>query len=371
ARFLKSIKVDSAVLVLSPTPLSKSEGQRSTHLALELAGRGYAVALAYWRWNQNDWSGQEYQEEQVFQFPVDIVLSDPSKLLNLFAEVSEKVILLEFPFPGFFRLLASANAEGWLTVYDVVDNWEAFNRVGQAPWYQKDFERHVVSTADLVTAVSASLRSRMESLGREDVTLVPNGWPEGIEDKGRKLPLERGEVTLGYFGYLSEAWFDWRLVKEIADRRPSWRFYLVGYGGDWPQRNSMPENVSLLGQRPQDDLAALAANWDVGIVPFKEGLVAADADPIKTYEYLAMGLPVVASGLTPSLTSQAFVKAAHGPEDFIEKVVQATQESAESREERRAFVENSTWSARVDSLLAAIAMQPAVELKRAIFSETL
>ena len=372
SQFAASVKdrsVGSAVLILSPTPLSTTEGQRSTHLALELANRGYAVVFAYWRWDQNDWRDQEQRDERVIQLPIDVILDDPADLLRRFAAVPDKMILMEFPYPGFFRLLASANAEGWVTVYEAVDNWEAFNRVGQAPWYERDFEAHVASTADLITAVSPTLLARMESLGRADVRLIPNGWPEGIENKGAEILMERGEVTLGYFGYLSEAWFDWQLVRDVAVRKPAWRIYLIGYGGEWPLGTSMPENVSLLGKRPQDELAALAANWDVGIVPFKSGLVAADADPIKTYEYLAMGLPVVATGVSPPLGGEAFVKIARGPDDFIEMVLLAIQESAEVREERQAFAANSTWSARVDSLLAAIVEQPAIEIKRSLFTE--
>jgi polysaccharide pyruvyl transferase CsaB len=361
--------VGKAVLIMSPTPLSASEGQRATHLAVELANRGDAVVFGYWRWDQHDWSGQEYRDKRIVQLPMDLFLDDPAELLRPFAAVPEKTILIEFPYPGFFRLLASANAEGWVTIYDVVDNWEAFHQGGQAPWYDKDFEAHLASTADLVCAVSPSLQARLEKHGRAGAPLIPNGWPDGIEIKRRELLLERGEVTLGYFGYLSEAWFDWQLVREVAVRKPSWRLHLIGYGGEWPLGNSKPENVLLLGRRPQNELAALAANWDVGIVPFKEGSVAADADPIKIYEYLAMGLPVVASGVSPPLDGQAFVKVARGAEGFIEHVLLAMRESAEVKAERQAFAARSSWSVRVDSLLASIREQPAIEQKRALFAE--
>jgi len=276
---------------------------------------------------------------------------------------------MEFPYPGLFRLLASANAEGWVTIYDVVDNWEAFNRVGQAPWYDGDFEAHVALTVDLVSSVSPSLQTRLQRLGRADACLIPNGWPEGIEHIRGEFLLERGEVTLGYFGYLADAWFDWHLIREVAIRKPYWQFHLIGYGGEWPFSEPLPENLSLLGRRPQAELAALAANWDIGIVPFKDGLVAADADPIKTYEYLAMSLPVVATGVSAPLGGEKFVKIARGVEEFIEQVVLATEDSSETRPEVQAFVARSTWSARVESLLNFISEQPAIELKYALFSE--
>ena len=178
--------------------------------------------------------------------------------------------------------------------------------------------------------------------------------------------MKRGEVTLGYFGYLADAWFDWHLIREVAIRKPTWQFHLIGYGGEWPFSEPLPENLSLLGRRPQ---AELAANWDIGIVPFKDGLVAADADPIKTYEYLAMSLPVVATGVSAPLGGEKFVKVACGVEDFIEQVVLAVEDSAEIRSNALAFTARSTWSSRVDSLLDLIDEQPAIELKHALFSE--
>ena len=73
---------------------------------------------------------------------------------------------------------------------------------------------------------------------------------------------------MGYFGYLAGAWFDWELIAAAARRRPSWRFYLIGYGGS-PEGIELPATVELLGKQPQTDLAAFAANWDVAVIPFK------------------------------------------------------------------------------------------------------
>jgi len=84
-----------------------------------------------------------------------------------------------------------------------------------------------------------------------------------------------------------------------------------------------------------------------------------------------MSLPVVATGISAPLDGERLVKIADGPDDFIEMVLLAIQESANVREERQAFAAISTWSARVDSLLATIADQPAIELKRTLFAEVI
>ncbi len=245
------------------------------------------------------------------------------------------------------------NAEGWVTVYDVLDDWAEFHRVGQAVWYDEPFERHLIVATDAVFAINDFLAGRIRELGGEDTGIVGNGLKLGLEVVREERLLERGEVTVGYFGYLAGAWFDWELIAEAARRRPSWRFYLIGYGGS-PEGVELPANVALLGKKPQGELAAFAANWDVAIIPFKPDRLAAGADPIKTYEYLAMGLPVVATGVYPPAGGEAFVSRAEGAEAFLEELARAAARSREGVQARQDYAASCTWAARLDALLSAV-----------------
>src|SRR5581483_9890458 len=107
-----------------------------------------------------------------------------------------------------------------------------------AIWFDDPFERHLAATADAVFAINQPLAARVRALGGAGVEVVPNGVRPGIERVREARPLARGTVTLGYFGYLAAAWFDWELVAEVGRARPEWRVYLIGYGG-------APEGVTL------------------------------------------------------------------------------------------------------------------------------
>jgi hypothetical protein len=174
---------------------------------------------------------------------------------------------------------------------------------------------------------------------------------------------------VGYFGYLAGAWFDWDLVARAARQRPEWRFYLIGYGGS-PEGVSLPASVVLLGQKPRTELAAYAASWDVAVVPFKPGRLAASADPIKTYEYLAMGLPVVATGVPPPRGGEAFVRSVEGVEAFVRAIGHAAAADPGAAARRRAFAATCTWTERVRELLAAVEGEaPALVVKRTLFGD--
>ncbi len=249
-----------------------------------------------------------------------------------------------------FESIAVANAAGWITLYDVVDDWKAFSKVGQAAWYDEQFEKHLLTSVDCVTAVNKQQVGRVLGLGYSEAAIVPNGVVRGIDNIGERKILERGEITLGYFGYLSDAWFDWELVRNVGMTNPSWRVYIIGYGYR-PPRNYLPENVILLGKKPQNSLAAFANNWDVGIIPFKRGAVAQGSDPIKTYEYLAMGLPVVATGVCAPQGGEGFVRIANGLDEFTTQVINASEEEKDSGPARRHYAEGCTWANRVETLL--------------------
>ena len=339
------------VLVLSGTQLRESEGQRPTRLALALARRGVPVVFAYWRWDEQQPAPQDRLDQGILQLPLDVVASQHEAVLDAFPGM-RRLLLVEMPWPGLFATVARANAAGWVTVYDVLDDWEEFHRVGQAEWFDPAFERHLITACDAVFAVNAFLAGRVRELGGLGAQVLGNGLEAGIERVGEPRPLARGEVTVGYFGYLAGAWFDWALLAEAARRRPGWRFYLIGYGGS-PEGVELPANVTLLGRRPHHELAAYAANWDVAVVPFKGDRLAAGADPIKTYEYLAMGLPVVTTGAPPPAGAEPFVRRAESLEGFLTAIEAAAAERGDAAG-RVAFAHANPWDSRVDSLLRAV-----------------
>jgi polysaccharide pyruvyl transferase CsaB len=339
------------VAIVSGTPLLESEGQRPTRLALALARRGVPVVFAYWRWSEQEWRPQDRLEEGILQLPLDLVARQPEPLLGAFPGL-QRLLMLELPWPGAFVTLAGANAAGWITVYDALDDWAEFQRVGQADWYDEPFEQHVLAASDAVFAVNAPLAERLRALGAPGVQVLANGVDVGIARVSEPRPLQRGEVTIGYFGYLAAAWFDWGLIAEAARRRPGWRFYLIGYGA--PEGVELPANVELLGRQPHSELAAFARSWDVAVVPFKPERLAAGADPIKTYEYLALGLPVVVTGAGVPEGAESLVWRAGSVDDFLEAIATAARSRGSGDAAREEFARGCTWDRRVDALLEAV-----------------
>jgi polysaccharide pyruvyl transferase CsaB len=354
------------VVFIAPTRFEASEGQRSYHLALEFARRGWQVVFGYWRWHIGEERPRPAQDPGIFELPLDVLLVDPERALRPVTS-GEGILFLEFPVPASFRFLATANARGYLTVYDAVDDWRAFQAAGQAPWYEPDFERSLGAVCDVILAVSRTLADQVGERCSRTVHLAPNAWSPDLLHGAVPMTIDRGTITLGYFGHLTEAWFDWDLLIECARRRPEWRIQLIGYGGGW-RTTHLPPNVSYIGKLPRAALAAYAVSWDVGIIPFRTGDVAAAADPIKTYEYLALELPVVGAGIRAPFGAEALVRVAGDVDGFLRAVESAAASRAEQASDRRAFAVANTWERRVDSITRLLESdEPRAAFKRRLF----
>ena len=358
------------VVLTSGTFLDVDEGQRPTQLALQLAAQGYVVVFVYWRWTREEWRPQDHLDRGIVQIPVDLVL-ERFPLVFRDSPFRRRHFLLCFPHAGFFEPIAMARARGFTVAYDVMDDWMEFSRVGQAVWYDEAFERHLLGTADAVFAVNEPLACHLRALGCEAPVVVPNGVSPAIADVDEERPLEKGAITVGYFGYLAGAWFDWDLVAGAARSRPDWRFHLIGYGGG-PEGLELPSNLILLGKKPQRQLAGFARNWDVAVVPFRAERLAAGADPIKTYEYLAMGLPVVTTGVFPPPGAEHLVRRAADLGEFLTFIEEGARAKERGREERVEFSGNCTWKTRTSRILQELEgpLNEKVELQSALFGSS-
>lgn len=155
-------------------------------------------------------------------------------------------------------------------------------------------ERELLRAADIVFATSKPLAEKARRIRGGEVHYVPNGVD--AERFGELAPPRPKVDTLLYIGAIYE-WLDEDLIAEVAERRPDLTIRLVG-----PQRRRLRrlrslENVVLAGPVPAARVAAEIAAADVCIIPFRSGPLSTAADPLKVYEALMVGRPVLATDL--------------------------------------------------------------------------
>ncbi len=266
--------------------------------------------------------------------------------------LTDAVVVAQVPY---WSALAEALREryGWPIVYDCMDDHSGFLHNSQEVLRA---EERLVAGSDLVVASSERLLAGVRDRARAAM-LLRNACEYDHFAGVAPTPTKGQETRVGYYGAIAE-WFDSPLVAELAQLRPDWRFDLIGstLAGDVRQLEGLP-NVRLLGERPYGDLPRGIGDWDAFIIPFKRVPLTEATNPVKVYEMLATGKPVVAVGL-PELVPIAkagLIRLADTAEQFA-LAIESELRNAEPglAERRRAFARANTWHARYVELAAAI-----------------
>jgi glycosyltransferase involved in cell wall biosynthesis len=170
----------------------------------------------------------------------------------------------------------------------------------------KKNENRMTQHVDVVFTISEYLQEKRAKL-RPDIEVIRNGVV--VEDFSGVHSLEkqvRDELFLlkppivGYTGAIS-LWFDFDLVEQAARQLPEVNFVFVGR--IIPENRSTvielnkKENIFFLGEKDYQDLPHYLKYFDVTLIPFKINELIKSVNPIKLYEYLAAGKPVVSTPL--------------------------------------------------------------------------
>ncbi len=266
-------------------------------------------------------------------------------------KVAISIVHLTYWVPLVFEL---REAHGYRVVYDCMDEWADFPNIGQP---LLDAEQALVEGADLVTVTAALLEAKFRNRARRCL-LVRNGVdfaffaerciPNPLAD-GLKHPI------IGYYGALAE-WVDFGLIAAVARAHPEWTFVLVGdvFVKDLAGLDTLP-NVKLTGRRPYEEMPQYLYHFDVCLVPFVLSDVTHAVDPVKFYEYLSVGKPVVTVPLEELAIYRDYAYFAEGPEAFGEAISRALVENdAAAWQRRMALARDNDWDARHAATAAAI-----------------
>ncbi len=237
-------------------------------------------------------------------------------------------------------------------VYDCMDLYRAFPNVAAD---MGTLEEELLRSADLVVFTAENLREQTPVGSRS--AIIRNGCEFGRFAGARPLRVS-DRVRVGYVGAI-DRWFDVDLLNRCVESRPEWDFVLAGsYAGLHTGAFRARPNLHLLGEIDYGDVPELVAGFDVCLVPFVEGDLTRCVNPVKVYEYLAAGKPVVATPLPElQLLPPGLVHLARPGPEFLEALPRAVAERDDHAlaSRRQEWAARQTWGARAEELLRVLA----------------
>lgn len=241
-------------------------------------------------------------------------------------------------------------------VYHCVDDYREFTGAPRAAY--RSMEDRLVRLADL-TVVSSPRLLELRKEGARSIVYIPHGvdleWFEGFLESDVVLPDLDGLANpiAGFVGRIGD-WIDLDLVCRCAQEMPGWSFVIVGPTNVDLERYAGFSNLVFLGPKPHEDIPHYIKRFSVGLLPFVDNDVSASVNPLKLYEYLAVGKPVVS---TTSLDMSEFADVVEvaRPDDFPAAIRAAHEaDTPERGEARRRFVSNYSWESIADRLVGAL-----------------
>lgn len=342
--------------------------QRPQQLALALAATGHRVFYISSDLVDDDREGFRVEspsfEERVYQIKLfarggpSIYQNAPS---NGIVKQLRRGIGEVLDWADCFQVVSLVDHPYWLDVaavipnsrliYDCMDHHEGFGNNADA---LLQLERRLLHDAELTITTSAWLEKAMQSEAKH-IALIRNGCDY---DYFSEIPKEiyqdpEGRRIIGYYGAIAE-WFDVDLIKAVALQHPDACVMLIG--SDTINAQSQLGNVTNIvftGEVHYNRLSYYLHGFDLCLLPFKVMPLTQATNPVKVYEYLSAGKPVVSIDLPEMVQFENLIYVASGQESFLAMVKSVLSRSEPSSliYERRIFAQGQTWHHRVEAMI--------------------
>lgn len=253
-------------------------------------------------------------------------------------------ITIYFTYPPQVKQILSKRVD--LILFDSVD--EPSNEfAGWLPSYKQ-----AVQTADIVVATARSLVERAGEIAKDEILFLPNGCDyEHFSLAQTKQPIDSkpfvdSRPIIGYFGSIAP-WVDIKLINTMAHYLPDYEFVIIGplLCQKWVAFTS--KNIQYLGHKDYCELPRFLSNFSYCLIPFKLNTLTKGVNPVKLWEYLASGIPILSTPL-PEV-----------PKDYVTLINEDMfpgfrPPPDQGQDARIALARRNSWNSRAAKLLEAM-----------------
>ncbi len=244
-------------------------------------------------------------------------------------------------------------------IFDWSDDFSTFAENEEEKSIDEDIARRFIENSNLVVAVNENLAARARKLKKNSFCLR-NGTNFNhmrLADSEETVPhrqcskLER--PIIGYMGYMNPTRIDTCLIYDIAKENPGWQFVFIGpqvtenpLGKDLPKL----KNIHIFPPVPYSELPGVLKCFDVCIIPNQINKHTAGNDPIKLFDYLASGRPIVSTPTAGLEQFDGIVDVADGPQEFAMHIRRRLidKDKLQSKNRRIRAARDNSWETRAE-----------------------
>jgi glycosyltransferase involved in cell wall biosynthesis len=305
-----------------------------------------------------------FSEQKVYK-KINKLINKYDLFNNLTVKQSNNLLVWSyFPmFSGYFNYFKNSkiNSQKFekefecVSVFDTVDNWmEHPNFTNYKDRIKNNYEI-ISKESDYIFTVSKDLLNIFPNAKNKE--WIPNGVDlEHFNKKSDKTIIHAGHPIIGYVGTIEKR-LDFELIKYLSLKNPEKSIVLIGPVWKNAQVDELKSqnNIHFLGRKSYSELPYYINEFDVCIIPHKIDKFTKSMNPLKLYEYLACGKPIVTTKVSGIEKFQELIYTAKTKEEFNEKISQALSENSKEKiESRKNAVQDENWKNRVNQMLETI-----------------
>lgn len=252
-------------------------------------------------------------------------------------------------------------------VYDCVDDHAAQAGVNRNPARVIEEEEAILSRANLVTATSHKLYELKKEknqnthlvLNAGDVELYLTGPSLAASEKAHQAMEHIPSPMIGTVGALDSYKIDFELLADVAQKKPVWQFVFIGspvverMSTELSGLLTLP-NVHVLGTIDRHEVPAYVQKFDVCMIPYRDSRYNEASFPLKFWEFMASGKPIVVSGVPELRNYESLIAYVASPDEFIEAVDIQLQSTDTHSAERQEIAREHSWQRRTEKLLSLL-----------------
>ena len=247
-------------------------------------------------------------------------------------------------------------------VYHCVDDLSAIPGIDAEKFNAE--EQRLLPQCNAVFVTSQALKDKCQPFNAETYYFsnVVDNDHFGLARQEGALPTDIARIPtprIGYIGALSDFKVDFELIYNVAIIRPEWSWVLIGderegQNSPWVAKLRANPNVHFLGHKTYNQLPGYLRGIDVGTLPTLINDYTKSMFPMKYFEYLAAGVPVISTPLDFTKQHSDGLKVAGSSENFVAAINEQLHRGKLTSEEAVAFVGENTWPARLQKVLAIV-----------------
>lgn len=332
--------------------------QRPQHIAMELAKQGflyfYHTRNYYDYLNGYEHIGNNMYLTNRFDELLDKIDSKERYIhlysTNMYEEDDERIKL--------------ALKKGFKIIYEYID--EISEKISGQKIPKFVLNRHERLLRDeenvIVIATATKLYNDVAKYRKKNFKLVTNGVVyehfnniKKIVPKEMKVVVNEKKPIIGYYGALA-SWFDYKLIKEVAKLRKDWNIVFIGWDYDGSLGKSglrNIENIHIIPSVPYEILPTYAQWFDVCTIPFVINEVTESTSPVKLFEYMALGKPIVTTAMPECKKYKSVIIAENNAIKFVESIEEGIKDK-ENKEYLKVLKEEAlenTWEKKGNILV--------------------